>query len=136
MQLERIEQWRQKAETTFWGWLGCEFVDLNEREVTVALDVKPHHLNLIGILHGGVHATLIDSAMGLMAMAARPDESVVTTNLNLNYVAPAGLGRIAVTAELVHMSRKMVTTQAYARNAGGELLAFGTGTFRVIERQA
>lgn len=128
-----FEIWKEKAESTFWGLLGCEFEELTDKQITVSLDIKPHHLNLIGILHGGVHATMMDSAMGLMAMIARPRESVVTTNLNLHYVAPTGQGRIIVTAELVHMSRKLVNTQAYARTGDGELLAFGTGTFRVIE---
>jgi uncharacterized protein (TIGR00369 family) len=130
-----LERWRKQAETTFWGLVGCEFEELTERQITVSLDIQPHHLNLIGILHGGVHATMIDSAMGLMAMIARPQESVLTTNLNLNYVAPIGEGKILVTAEILHMSRKMVTTQASARTENGDLLAFGTGTFRVIDKQ-
>lgn len=130
---ELFAYWTKKAESTFWGWIGCEFERLSERQVVVSLDVRPHHLNLIGILHGGVHATLLDSAMGLMAMVVRPDDSVVTTHLNINYVAPTGLGRIVVEAEIAHESRKSVTTLARARTASGELLAFGTGTFRVVE---
>lgn len=131
----QLERWRKKAESTFWGLVGCEFEELTEKQITVSLDIQPHHLNLIGIVHGGVHATMIDSAMGLMAMVARPQDNVVTTNLNMNYVAPTGKGKMIVTAEIVHMSRKMVTTQAYARNENGDLLAFGTGTFRVIDKQ-
>jgi uncharacterized protein (TIGR00369 family) len=130
-----LERWRKKAESTFWGLVGCEFEELTEKQITVSLDIQPHHLNLIGIVHGGVHATMIDSAMGLMAMVGRPQDNVVTTNLNMNYVAPTGKGKMIVTAEIVHMSRKMVTTQAYARNENGDLLAFGTGTFRVIDKQ-
>lgn len=130
-----LERWRKKAEASFWGFVGCQFESLSDRQVVVSLDVQSRHLNLIGIAHGGIHATLMDSAMGLMAMIARPEESVMTTNLNLNYVAPMGIGRMVVTAELLHKSRKMITTQAYARNGNGDLLAFGTGTFRVIERQ-
>ncbi|MNM59790.1 Thioesterase superfamily protein [compost metagenome] len=64
-------------------------------------------------------------------MIAKPEASVVTTNLNLNYVAKAEQGRITVTAEMVHVSRKSVTTMAYARLDQGEICAFGTGTFRV-----
>ena len=131
-----LERWRKKAESSFWGFVGCDFEELSERGAVISLDVKPHHLNLIGIVHGGVHATMIDSAMGLVAMIVRPQESVVTTNLNLNYVAPLRQGRIVVAAELLHMSRKMITTQAYVRSGDGDLLAFGTGTFRVIEPPA
>lgn len=128
-----IEKWNARAANTFWDYLGCEIAEIHEGKVIVTLKVQPHHLNLIGIVHGGVHATLIDSAMGLVAMIARPHDSVVTTNLSMNYVAKAELGRIIVTAEMIHSSRKSISTQACARMENGELCAFGTGTFRVIE---
>ncbi|GIP46464.1 putative esterase [compost metagenome] len=128
---QRLELWNQAAVGSFVDYLGCQVEEADERRVVMTLDIRPQHLNLIGIVHGGVHATLIDSAMGLLAMIAKPEASVVTTNLNLNYVAKAEQGRITVTAEMVHVSRKSVTTMAYARLDQGEICAFGTGTFRV-----
>ncbi|WP_083485011.1 PaaI family thioesterase [Paenibacillus ihumii] len=128
----QIEKWNAMAKNTFWDYLGCEIAELHEGKVIVILDIQPHHRNLIGIVHGGVYATLVDSAMGLVAMLARPEDSVVTTNLGMNYVAKAEQGRIIVTAEIVHSSRKSISTQAFARLESGELCAFGTGTFRVI----
>lgn len=98
----------------------------------MALDIEPRHLNLIGIVHGGVYATMIDSAMGLAAMMARPQDNIVTSGLNLHYVAPTGSGRMIVTADIAHQSRKTITVQAQARTEAGELLALGTGSFRVI----
>ncbi|QJC52124.1 PaaI family thioesterase [Paenibacillus albicereus] len=127
-----LEQWSAAADQSFWGFLGAEMKVIRDGYAEVYLDIKPHHMNLIGILHGGVYATLIDSAMGLVAMAAHPDRAVVTTNLNLNYVSPIKEGRLIVSAEIVHQSRKMVSTQSYARTESGELCAFGTGTFRVL----
>ncbi|MFD1178614.1 PaaI family thioesterase [Paenibacillus puldeungensis] len=127
-----MEQWNKAAIGTFGDFLGCEVVEASANKVIMTLDVKPYHLNLIGIVHGGVYATLIDSAMGLLGMIVKPEASVVTTNLNMNYVAKAEEGRIIVTAESVHTSRKSITTQAFARLENGELCAFGTGTFRVI----
>jgi len=131
----QFERWKTKAESTFWGWVGCKFEQWDERRTVVSLEVRPHHLNLIGILHGGVHATLIDSAMGLAAMLARPDESVVTTHLSVNYVAPIGPGRIVVEAEIAHLTRRTATALARVRTESGELLAFGTGSFRMIENR-
>lgn len=129
-----MEHWGKIAKATFWGFVGCEIEELSESKVVVSIEIKPHHLNLIGILHGGVHATLIDSGMGLIAMIARPNDNVVTSNLTLNYVAPTEKGRVFVTAEIIHSSRKMITTQAFARTENGELCAFGTGTFRVLNK--
>lgn len=130
-----VERWRQQAEGTFWGLVGCEIKALSERQAVVSLDITRRHLNLIGIVHGGVYATMIDSAMGLAAMMARPQENVVTSGLNLHYLAPTGSGRMIVTADIAHQSRKTVTVQAEARTEGGDLLALGTGSFRVIGRR-
>ncbi|MBE9913527.1 PaaI family thioesterase [Paenibacillus donghaensis] len=129
--LKRLEQ---AAKDTFWDYIGCEIVEVNEKEVVVGFDIRPHHLNLIGILHGGMHASAIDSAMGIIVMLARPNTSAVTVGLNMNYVAPVTEGRVLVTAELIHSSRKLITAQAYARKENGDLLAFGTGTFRVLDK--
>lgn len=125
------DRWQTASKGTFWDHLGCVVEEATLTKVVISLQIEYHHLNLIGILHGGVHATLLDSAMGLMAMVGRPTANVVTVNLNVNYVASVGEGKVIVTAEPVHSSRKLVTVQAYARTEKGDLLAFGTGTFRV-----
>mgnify|MGYP001333700635 FL=1 len=129
-----LNRMNQVAQGTFWDFLGARLESFAPDHVVVALDVQPHHLNLIGILHGGVYATLLDSAMGLAAMAAKPDESLVTTNLNIHYLSPVRLGTIKVTGKILHSSRKMITTEGRVHNSDGELCAFGTGTFRVISR--
>lgn len=119
---------------TFWDHLGARLEAYAPGSTVVTLDIQPHHLNMIGILHGGVYAALIDSAMGLAAMATKPDDKVVTTNMSINYLAPIEHGIVKVTAEIVHSSRKMITTQGRAFNENGGLCAFGTGTFRIINR--
>jgi uncharacterized protein (TIGR00369 family) len=129
---EDMQALAKAAASTFWGYLGCRVEQAEERRVIISLDVQDHHLNLIGILHGGVHAGLLDNAMGLVAMTARPREKVVTTNLNTQYVAPGGKGKVMVFAEVVHMSGRMITTQGRVESEDGELYALGTGSFRVI----
>ncbi|WP_159881740.1 PaaI family thioesterase [Paenibacillus puerhi] len=125
----------QSAVGTFWTHIGAELRTLSAERVEVALEVQPHHLNTLGILHGGVSATLLDSAMGLVAMAARPQDTVVTTNLHLHYVAPVEQGALKVTAEIVHSSRKLITAQGHVYDDKGALCTFGTGTFRVLEHK-
>ncbi|MNR34424.1 Thioesterase superfamily protein [compost metagenome] len=84
------------------------------------------------MVHGGVTSSLLDTAMGIIAMIARPEEKVVTTNLNVHFVSPLYAGRLLVTAELVHQSRKMITAQGRVEDSEGNLGTMGTGSFRVI----
>ncbi|MCY9696979.1 PaaI family thioesterase [Paenibacillus alginolyticus] len=129
---KRLQQLAASAEPTFWGYLGCEFVSMQDNIIAIALEAKTHHLNPIGIVHGGVLSSLLDNAMGIVVMMARPEDKVVTTNLNVHFVAPLYEGRLVVTAELVHQSRKMITTQGRVFDREGNLGTIGTGTFRVI----
>ena len=50
-------------------------VDARDGEVEIALEAEPHHLNLQGLLHGGVLATLADTATGWPCGPSwRPDD--------------------------------------------------------------
>ncbi|MFC0214643.1 PaaI family thioesterase [Paenibacillus chartarius] len=125
----------EAAEPTFWGYLGCRFVSAEQdgSRVVIGLDIQPHHLNMLGIIHGGVLSSLLDNAMGIAVMLARPDSKVVTTNLNVHFVSSLRGGKLTVSAEIVHQSRRMITATGSVYGEAGQLTAMGTGTFRIIE---
>lgn len=127
-----VQKLEEMAKGTFWDELGCKFELAEGSRVVLSLEIEKRHLNGIGMLHGGVHASLLDNAMGLAAMIARPGEKVVTTNLNLHYLSPLFPGIVTVTAELVHQTRKIITAQGKIEDAQRLLGSWGTGSFRVI----
>lgn len=131
----KMEHLSEIAQKTFWGYVGCELEFMEEAKVIVSLAVREHHLNLIGMLHGGVHTTLLDSAMGLLAMAAKPGEDLVTSSLNVHFTSPVRAGRVTVTAEILHASGKTITTQGSLRNDKDTLCSLATASFRVIEKK-
>ncbi|MEF3301583.1 PaaI family thioesterase [Paenibacillus sp. GYB003] len=127
-----VRSMEEAAKGTFWEELGCSLERVEPGLTVVTLDVTGRHLNGIGILHGGVHASLLDNAMGITAMVARPRDKVVTTNLNVHYLSPLVPGKVTVTAELIHQSRKMVTVFGKIEDAQGRLGSWGSGSFRVL----
>ena len=62
---------------------------------TISLKIADCHLNSAGIMHGGVLATLIDTACGY-AIIHNPDPQkqrrAVTLSLNTQFIAPANVG--------------------------------------------
>ncbi|CAM3939834.1 PaaI family thioesterase [Cohnella lubricantis] len=129
---EKIKQWEEMGNKSFWGHLGCRLEEWSDREVTISMEIKPELLNLAGILHGGVHASLIDTVIGILVMIVRGEENVVTTNLNMHFLESTSSGRVFATAEIVHMTRRSITATGYVRSEDGDKLAFGTATFRSI----
>lgn len=126
-----MEAMAKAAEPTFWGYLGCKLASATPEAVVVTLDVQPHHMNMMGIVHGGVLSSLMDNAMGIAVMLERPGESTVTSNLNVHFVMPARERVLTVTASIVHQTRRSVTTECKITDAKGELVAISTGSFRV-----
>lgn len=129
---ERLDQLYAQAKGTFWDYLGCETLTAEPGHVVLKLDAGRHHLNAIGIVHGGVLSSLLDNAMGLATMLARPDENTVTSNLNVNFVAPLQVGELRVTAEIVHETRRSITCTGRVMDAEGKLGSLALATFRVI----
>lgn len=127
--LKRLEA---SGHTTFWGTLGCELLSCVEGRAVVTLKIEEKHLNYLGLLHGGVHASLADSAMGLAVMSLRPAEQVVTTNLNMQYLASVKQERVTITAEVLQAGRTMATACASLHDHRGRLCAYSTATFRLL----
>jgi uncharacterized protein (TIGR00369 family) len=127
-----LKQTAEAAENTFWGFIGCRLEKTEDGKVTASLDIKPHHLNNAGIVHGGVLTSMLDNAMGAAALMARPFEKVVTTNLNVHFVTSLREGKMLATGEVIHQTNKTLTLYGTITGENGELSAMGTGTFRVI----
>lgn len=128
----RLEQLSAQAKGTFWEYLGCEILTAEPGHVVLKLDAGSRHLNTIGIVHGGVVSSLLDNAMGLATMLARPEENTVTSNLNVHFVKSLQAEELCVTAEIVHETRRTITCTGRVCNADGQLCCLGMATFRVI----
>ncbi|ALS30076.1 thioesterase superfamily protein [Paenibacillus sp. 32O-W] len=118
------------AQSTFWGLLGCEIVQAKAGKATICLETREQHLNLIGIVHGGVIASLLDNAMGLAAMMAYPDDQIVTAQLGVHFLTSSRGGILVCEAEQIHRSARTLTMQGKVIGDDGELVAWGAGAFR------
>jgi len=98
------------------------------------LDLGPGHLRSLGIAHGGVIATLLDSVMGWTASRTTPaDHYVVTAQLNVHFIRPGREGEtLLASAELHHRGRKTAVAQGEVRTSRGRLLATGSATFLYV----
>ena len=85
--------------------LGIEPVEAEPGRVTFTLDLGEYHLNPFGIVHGGVLAALLDTAMGCAVHSLLPAAvGYVTGELNVRFLRPAVLtgGPLECTGEVVH----------------------------------
>lgn len=95
----------------------------------VRLTVAEDHKNLYGIVHGGMLATLLDSACGVaQATRLREGEALVTLDLSINYLRPARSGPLTAEGEVVHRGQRTGVAEASVRDEAGHLVARGSCT--------
>jgi acyl-CoA thioesterase len=115
----------------FLDLLGVRLIHLSQGGCRLELVVLRQHLRSHGIIHGGVVATLLDTAMGLVASRSAPlGQQVVTVQLNAHFIRPALEGETLVaTGELKHSGRQTAVACGEVHTAKGVLVASGSATF-------
>jgi 1,4-dihydroxy-2-naphthoyl-CoA hydrolase len=121
------------------GWaaaLGGRAVLLTAERVILELEVGRTHLQPHGIVHGGVHTTLVETACSLGAqLAAGPAQVIVGVEQHTSFVRPARAGVIVATATPVHVGRRTQLWECAIRDAAGAVLATGQLRLMAAEQQ-
>ena len=131
-QLTQLARYFDEA-VTFSRHIKSRVEEVEPGRAVCRIDVEDVHLNGNGTLHGGVYASLIDNAMGL-SVAALVGLRTATIALDVHFLGAVREGAITCIAEVVHRTRRIATVEAKVRDAEGNLVAMGTGTFRIFEK--
>lgn len=107
----------------------------------VILTVGPQHLNRLGVLHGGVLTTLLDSATGYaVAFGVSPAQMkpAVTLSLNAQFLGQTGIGdHLTATGRHVGGGKTIAYATAEVKTADGRTVARGDAVYRYLnERKA
>jgi uncharacterized protein (TIGR00369 family) len=97
--------------------LGAELADVAAGHVAVALRIEPRLSQQDGFLHAGIVVAALDSACGYAALTLMPDGAeVLTVELKVNLLAPAGGDRLVAEGEVVRTGRTLTVCRgdAYA----------------------
>jgi uncharacterized protein (TIGR00369 family) len=95
------------------------------------------HYNPIGVVHGGLAATLLDSAMGCAVHSTLPAGAAYTTlEIKVNYIRAmsAETGLVRARGSIIHAGRSTATADGRLEDGAGKLLAHATTTCIVLRR--
>jgi uncharacterized protein (TIGR00369 family) len=91
--------------------------------------------NPIGTVHGGIAATLLDSALGCAVFSTlHKGDTWTTLELKLNYVRPMTIDTGPVRAEgrVIHRGRTVATSEGDLKDRDGKLYAHATTTCMIF----
>jgi uncharacterized protein (TIGR00369 family) len=104
-----------------------------EHGCSLELEVAAPHFQPFGIVHGGVIATLLDTATFWAGFYVLPEDSgLVNVDLKLNYLKAVTGGRLLASGRCLRAGRQLSYTEASVHDDKGELVAHGTSTLMAL----
>ncbi|MDF2037727.1 PaaI family thioesterase [Cytobacillus oceanisediminis] len=131
MTAEHLQKVRADFESSpFWNFIGLRLKELKEGYVLLELPIQKDFINVRNSVHGGIYASVMDTAMGMAGRSLGYDE-VATLHLNIQYLKSVMDGTIYSEAEIIHQNRSTVFIEGRLMNEDGELIGHCTGTFKL-----
>ena len=108
-----------------------DLVEVGEGRAVFAVRPQEFHYNPIGVVHGGLAATLLDTAMGCAIHSLLPEGRGYTTlELKVNFVRAlrSDTGEVRAIGKVIHLGGKVATAEGSVVDKDGKLYAHATTT--------
>jgi uncharacterized protein (TIGR00369 family) len=115
---------------------GMWIEEVSEGHVVFAAEPAEYHYNPIGTVHGGLAATLLDSALGCAIHSTLPAGTGYTTlQLNINYLRPITdkTGVVYCAGNVIHVGGRVATAEGRLTDEDGKLYAHATTTCIILK---
>jgi uncharacterized protein (TIGR00369 family) len=117
--------------------LGMTLDEVEEGRVVFGLEPAEFHFNPIGSVHGGVYATMLDSACGCAVHSTLPAGARYTSlDLTVKFLRGIGVGTGPLRCEgrVIHLGRSTALAEARLTDAADRLYAHATSSCMVFRR--
>ena len=115
--------------------LGFDLVEVEPGHAVFEVNPGEQHYHPIGVVHGGLAMTLLDSAMGCAVQTHMPAGGGYTTlEAKTNLVRPitGTTGKLRAIGKLVHLGKRVATAEGRLEDAAGKLYAHASSTCIVL----
>jgi uncharacterized protein (TIGR00369 family) len=115
--------------------MGFDLVEVDTGRAVFEVVPGERHYNPIGVVHGGLAMTLLDSAMGCAVqthMAAGTGYTTLEAKTNLVRAITAETGKLRAIGRTLHVGKRMATAEGRLEDAAGKLYAHSSTTCIVL----
>jgi uncharacterized protein (TIGR00369 family) len=115
--------------------VGMAMVEADEGRVVFRAEPAEYHYNPLGTVHGGIAATLLDSAMGCAVQSLLPAGTGYTTlEIKVNFLRPItnATGTVTCEGKIIYLGGRIATAEARLTDLAGKLYAHGTTTCIIL----
>jgi len=135
--MDLVEEFLKLVGSAPWYRLIGMKVRREENEIFVEIEVEEKHIQALGMVRGGVIASMLDSAIGLSINKELVGKGklAITSQLNVHYLKPVSGGKIIAKARPLFIGSKVAVGYGELEDEKGETVAVATSTFHVTTRR-
>jgi acyl-coenzyme A thioesterase 13 len=110
-------------------WLKATIIEAERGHTVVEIFIREEMTNPLGMIHGGVIASIHDEITGLTNACLGQMGAFVTTDLHTRFFRPAKNGEvIRAVGKIVRAGKSVVFAESEIFNSNGDLLSSGSAT--------
>lgn len=118
--------------------INFRLVEVSKGRAVLSIEPDERYYNGLGISHGGLAATVLDSALGCAINSMMPAGKIFTTlEMKINYVRPIKreTGQMRCEAGAIHVGARVATAEGRIVDREGKLYAHATATCMLFREQ-
>lgn len=137
--LSGLEQIRQRigiiSEPPVFKTMCMKITKAEKGHVELQAMPEHHHLNIMGVVQGGVTASILDAVTGCTIQTLlEPGEKYSTIDLNVKYIRPVQADGTLLIAEgqVIHVSNRIGVAEGTLKDKRGKLYAYASASCMIL----
>jgi len=121
----------------FLDFLGIEPLGFIDENYVIQLKIQNHHLNIGGIVHGGVISSLLDTALSRSYFKTLPEGGLpaATLELKVNFLSSCKFGSLKAYGRITHQTKRTALVEGHVEDDTGKLLAKASATMMIFSER-
>ncbi len=125
---------KQGENSPFYKLLKMKIEDVKENYARLSIEIDDRHIQFLERVHGGVIASLADSAAAWAIYGSNDLKGVpVTVEMKINFLKPVKSGRLVAEARNVHKGSRIFVGDVDVRSGRGDLIAKSLVIYYLVE---
>jgi uncharacterized protein (TIGR00369 family) len=115
--------------------MGMCLLEVEEGRAAFICEPAEYHYNPLGVAHGGLAATLLDSAMGCAVHSTLPvGVGYTTLEIKVNYLRAltSATGTVRAEGRIIKVGGRVAIAEGRITDAAGNIYAHGTTTCLIL----
>lgn len=115
------------------GWLGITIEEMTPGFLRASMPVRDELVTVVGAIHGGVMAGLVDHALGcVLYPLMKSGQWAATTEFKINYLAAVKTGTLVAESRVLSCGRRSAVVRVDVTN-DGRLACVAQGTLLISD---